>query len=184
MGTFDLIQEMRQTRSKVLSNELIANEIIEELIRRNPVAARLNAATFRDFVMRLMGFNQLPPETYFPLMQSLGITASAVSVPILDANVNVTVTADGQVLKVCPICWMTARVEDPLCTSCDHVYVNCEEEARVTATAVRKCNEEITAGIRKGKGNIVLQDDVEGIVITDRDINKYMPGIEKYIPSR
>ena len=188
MGTFNLIQEMHNARVATKSKELIANEILEELIRRNPVASQLNAATLRDFVMRMMGFNELPSETYFPInrLPSSLCTSASVSVPIKDANVDITVTSYDEVLKVCPICFMTAKVEDPLCTNCDHVYVNCDLEAQVTAATVRKCNEEaeVTAGVRKGKGNIVLKDDVEGITITERDLNKYLPNIEKFIPTR
>lgn len=180
-----LINLRNQVQRNTMRKEDFANLIMTQLIQENPIAAKVNAATLRDFVMRVVGYNELPDE-YFKTSKPTGFL-SICSMAIPNGNLAITVKMDtGQVLKVCPICKMTARVEDPICIGCSHVYENHDAEAAVVAASIRKCKEDmnLVAGVRRGKGNVVLQDEVEGITLTERDIDKYMTNIDKYIPSR
>lgn len=180
MPAFDITQALK---NQIERKESLTNSIMEALIAENPLLARLNADTLRSFVMKMMQYNTLPDEYFrYPGVRAPQcVTPSIVSLPIAGSVLHTLVNNDGQILKVCPSCKMTAHPDDPMCLGCSHIYENYATEAAIISATVDDIL--VEAGVRKGKGNIVLQDDVEGIVLTDRDIDKYMPNIDKYIPS-
>lgn len=157
--------------------ENIAEAIMHRLLRENPFASQVNAASIRDLVMKVLDYNQTgsPDREVYKVC-----TSSTISIPIDGTPLTITGNSSGQVLKVCPLCKLTAEVEDPLCPNCNHVYYNHKLEAHLVQEALNRCAEKIEGAGNRNK--VILNDEVEGIKVTKADMDKLLKDIEKYIP--
>lgn len=165
------------------SKDIVADIIVKNILSENPLASKLNVSAIRNFAHKLLDYNNPVENPYYDVAVK---RAECCAIPMHGSD-KLIITIDKEtrkVSKVCPECNFTANASDPLCTNCNHVYENYQMEASAIAEALRKCNSESEVKMEGSKrgSNLVLQDDVEGIKLTERDIDKYMTNIDKFIP--
>lgn len=151
----------------------LAEAVAAQLLKECPGVAALNTSSIRSAIFDLLDYNGSGP-------QHVPCTGSSVTIPFEEGTITLTAT-EKKVSKVCPSCKLTANVGDPICPGCNHIYSNHVLEERVVAASIAAL---LPTKITGSKYDTVLDDTVEGFKVTERDVDKYMRGIEKYIPLR
>lgn len=176
------IMEVVQGKKCHAKKEELAEEIAAKLLQECPGVSLINAATLRNYIFKLLEYNQHStniPRYTFPYEPCCG---NSVTFPMAGTVHNLTVTCvqDDKVLKVCPSCKLTANIGDPLCPKCNHIYPAPEKEEVIVTAAVAALFD--AAELNASNNQIILEDAVEGFRVTEGDVKKHLRDVSKYYP--
>lgn len=178
------------------SKEAFAEEVAEALLQECPVLKDLNTSSLRKIVFTILDYNRMAEGCGNPyrMLQASGCDGIGSSLTLGLGGRKISLTASGEyLLKVCPKCTLTASIGDPVCPNCNHIYhgYETEEKAVTAALAAYTCMEDLagaetlTDKARITAANKVVVDDaVEGFVVTEGDVDKQMKNVHKYMPTR
>lgn len=185
MPIIQIIEKL--SRNNFPSKEAFAEEVAEALLQECPVLQELNTSSLRKIVFTILDYNRQGEgqgNPYRMLQASGSGINSSITLGLGGRKISLTASGD-YLLKVCPKCTLTASIGDPVCPNCNYIYHGCEteEKAITAALAAYTCMEDLADAAQVTAASaVVLDDAVEGFVVTEGDVDKQMKNIHKYIP--
>lgn len=194
MPLLNIINDIVRNKSYLPMDKKI-NSAMETFIAEVPIASTLNASDLRGMIQEMLSYRMskdtLSDTQITPYMHH---KRPSFSVPYIHRGTEHTLTImaseankDGStsVVKVCPVCGLTANVGDPVCGECNYFYPNHDGIAHYIESSVKERIRvsKIVEVNASSSNKVILKDHEEGFTVTEDDVNRLLPNIRSFIPA-